>query len=171
MKIIKILFILISSFHLYSQSEWTKKQNGLLNYAYPNNWTESELLETSTNLSYGAVFFDLGETVELSIMEIPNDTGINDAHTISADDIKNLVLKIFSPNTTFNEIKNASIANTNSKYVNGYAITSQNLKVETKLHLIFIKNKMIIIQVNSTSKKGDRYIELSEKIFNKINQI
>ena len=168
MRILLLTLMIISINLSYSQESWNKTSNGSLTYSYPENWIKSEYLETSSNISYGALFFDLGETVELSIIEVPNDTGIIDAHTISNEDIKNLVLNIFSPKTQFINIKDSSIADIDSKFVNAYAITSQNLKVETKLHLIFANNKMIIIQVNSTSEKGNHYLEISNKIFERI---
>ncbi len=164
-----LLIISIGAINLNAQSEWSKGANGLLAYEYPSNWSESELLKTETNISYGAKHFELGEIIDLSIMEIPNETGIVDATTIGVEDIKNLVLNIFSPSSEFYEIKNSSIANIKSKYVEAAAITSQNLVVHTKLHLIFINDKMIIIQLNFTNKDQKDYSSLAENIFKRIS--
>jgi len=170
MKNTTILFIILfGAINVNAQSEWSKGANGLLAYEYPSDWSESELLKTETNISYGAKHFDLGEIIDLSIMEIPNATGIVDATTIGVEDIKNLVLNIFSPSSEFYEIKNSSIANIKSKYVDASAITSQNSIVHTKLHLIFLNNKMIIIQVNFTNKEQKDYSSLAENIFRRIS--
>jgi len=167
--VILLLLVLISMITLKAQSEWSKGKNGLLAYEYPSDWKESELIKTENNITYGAKQFDLGEIIELSILEIPNDTGILDATTIGVEDIKNLVLNIFSPYTEFYEIKNSTIAGVNSKFVDASAITSQNIIVQTKLHLIFLQEKMIIIQVNFANKEKKKFLSLAENIFGKIS--
>lgn len=168
MKYLFTLSIVFFFFNTFGQNDWKKGSRGSLEFEYPNNWDESEYLATSTNISYGAQFFALGETAEFSVIEIPNDTGINDAHSISNDDIKNLVLNIFSPQSQFYEIKDSTIANLNSKFVDANAITSQGLKVYTKLHLVFSNNKMIIIQGNYTSKNQEDYTDLFREIFDRL---
>lgn len=164
-----LLLLIVMTFNIsYTQENWQKSSNGSLTYSFPENWSASEYLETSNNMSYGAQFFDLGKTAQFSVIEVNNETGISNAQSIRTEEIKNLVLNLFSPNSSFIIIENSTIASCNSKFVKAKTLTSNNLELSTIIHLIFKNGKMIIIQGIYTSKQESEFLPIFNKIFSNV---
>jgi hypothetical protein len=168
-----LIFIFIFGVMLTSsaQNNLINKSNSLLNYSYPNNWSESPYQKVNGNITYGCQTFDLGETAEFSVIEIPNDSKIINAHNLSKDEIQNLVFNLFSPTSNFKIIENRNIAGLNSKYIKADAVTSKGLQLTTILHLTYFKNKILIIQGIYTTKDENKYLSILNAIFKSVKKI
>ena len=154
-----------------AQNNLINKSNSLLNYSYPNNWSESPYQKVNDNITYGCQIFDLGETAQFSVIEIPNDSEVTNAHNLSKDEIQNLILNLFSPTSKFKIIENRNIAGLNSKYVKADAVTSKGLQLTTILHLTYYKNKILIIQGIYTTKDENKYLSILNTILNSVKKI
>ena len=154
-----------------AQNNLINKSNSLLNYSYPKNWTESPYQKVNGNITYGCQIFYLGETAQFSVIEIPNDSQVTNAHNLSKNEIQNLIFNLFSPASKFKIIENRNIAGLNSKYVKADAVTSKGLKLTTILHLTYYKNKILIIQGIYTTKDENKYLPILNTIINSVKKI
>ena len=164
MKKIFLFIALCIMINSYSQNDWTKKSYGSLKYSYPKNWTELKYQSVNGKSTYGSQYFDLGKTSQFTVLEIPNDTGIVDAHKIPEEEIKNFFKNLFSPTSNFNLIENRTLSNINAKYIKATAVTSKGLKLTTIAYVIFYKTKMIIVQGIFTSENESEFLPTVNKI-------
>lgn len=171
MKKIVLFFFLIVVFNCNAQDSWKKKSYGSLQYSFPQNWTELQYQFANGNSSYGCQYFDVGKTAQFTVLEIPNDSQITNAHEISTEEIKNLFTNIFSPNSNFKFVENKTLSNINAKYLKATAITSKGLKLATVGYLFFYKGKMIIVQGIYTSEDEDKFLPLINEIINTVKTI
>jgi hypothetical protein len=151
------IFIIVSLnfnviFNAQGQNQWVTKSYGSLKYSFPKNWTELDFLEMGRNKSYGAQYWEISKTAQFSVIEAPNDIGKSDAHELTDDEIKNLILHLFSPTSKFEDVENRRIANRNAKYVKASARSSTGLELSSINYLLFFKDDLIIVQGIYTTK-------------------
>ena len=154
-----------------SQTSWTAKTYGSLKYSYPKEWTEIKYSETDGTKSYGSQYFTSGKTAKFSVIEAPNNINETNAHNLSSEDIKTIVLGIFSPNSTFQKIENRKLAMLNAKYAKATAITSTGMSVSSINYVVFYKNKTLLIQGIYPSKDESEFLPILEKIIGTIKTI
>ena len=171
MKKIFLFIIFNVIINSYSQNDWEKKSYGSLEYSYPKTWTELKYQSVNGNSSYGCQFFDFGKTSQFTVLEIPNVTGISDAHKLSEEEIKTFFRTLFSPNSEFKLIENRTLSNINAKYLKANAVTSKGVGLTTIAYVLFYKKKMIIVQGIFTSENESEYLVIINKIISTIKII
>ncbi|MBQ0734943.1 hypothetical protein [Aquimarina celericrescens] len=153
------------------KSNWITKSYEHLKYSYPKNWVEMDYIKAKNNISYGAMSFDLGKTVQFSVIEMPNQTGMADAKNITNDQIKTVIQNLFSPNSHFHKIGSKKIDNINAKYAKASVTGSNDKKLSAINYIIFYDNKMIIIQGIYTTKNEKEYLPILKEIIGGIDVI
>jgi hypothetical protein len=155
------MMLLLVSFTSFSQSK--TYSNGNLTYTLSNGWNESEVIKKGNGISYGGSYFDLGESIQFSVIEMqspPNKT----IDLITESDLRGAIKNMFHPQSVFeNNSKTKYIDSVKTKFIEAFAYV-KGKKVYSINYVTVYKGKVMFIQGILSSKNIDK----AKKIVNSI---
>jgi hypothetical protein len=156
-----IMILLLVNFTSFSQSK--TYSNGNLIYTLPNGWNQSEIIKKGKGISYGGSYFDLGESIQFSVIEMqspPNKT----IDLITESDFRGAINNMFHPQAIFEyNSKIKYIDSVKTKYLEAFAYV-KGKKVYSLNYVTVYKGKVMFIQGILNSKNMDK----AKKIVNSI---
>ena len=155
------MMLLIISITAFSQSK--TYSNGNLTYTLPDGWKQSKIIKKGKGISYGGSYFNLGESIQFSVIEMqspPNKT----IDLITESDFRGAVKSMFHPQSIFeNNSIIKYIGSIKTKYLEAFAYV-KGKKVYSLNYVTVYKRKVMFIQGIYKSKN----INKAKKVINSI---